>query len=297
MKRTAIFDEHLKYRYSLTREWDESKGKVVFIMLNPSLADDKDDDRTTLKSIKFANKFGYGSLEIVNLFAYITPNYRELKNLDRMEAIGNKNQNYLIRALNSADKIIAAWGENGTIHQRHKEIDRFIDGYDIDCLGTLTKQGHPRHPLFLSYEVELLPYKRPKKKVRRFVRTGSKNKFQGEEGVLIRDGKKVHSDSWMWCESCHEDFRIAGSTLCESCFESQMEGFMEFMMQEYRISEGSAKDYVGRFKGIVNKGIYEGDNRMAPTLREAIRKEFPNSKNHYLLALERYFEFREKLGK
>lgn len=167
MKRSAIFDEHMKYRYSLTRDWNEKGPKVVFIMLNPSLANEKEDNRTTKRIINFAKKFGYGSLEVVNLFAYITPKYIELKELEKSEAIGRENYKYLIRALNSADKIIAAWGENGTIHQRHEEIVQIIDGYDIDSLGSPTRDGHPRHPLYLSNDIEILPYKRSTKRIQK----------------------------------------------------------------------------------------------------------------------------------
>ena len=62
-------------------------------------------------------------------------------------------------------------------------------------------------------------------------------------------------------------------------------------MQEYNISESSAKDYVDRFNGILNRGLYKGEEIITNTLKEAIEKEFPNSKNHYLLALERYIKF------
>ncbi|MEH6993823.1 hypothetical protein V7075_14075 [Neobacillus drentensis] len=70
--------------------------------------------------------------------------------------------------------------------------------------------------------------------------------------------------------------------------------FKEFLIQKYNIRESSAEDYVGRFNGIVNKGIYKGENEMTPALREAVEKEFPNSKNHYRLALERYIEFQQE---
>ena len=35
----AIISDCSKYRYELHREWDKKKGKVLFIMLNPSTAD------------------------------------------------------------------------------------------------------------------------------------------------------------------------------------------------------------------------------------------------------------------
>ena len=75
--------------------------------------------------------------------------------------------------------------------------------------------------------------------------------------------------------------------------DSQMK-FMDFLIQEYCLSESSAKDYVGRFNGIVNRGIYKEEHEMTPILKAAVEKEFPNSKNHYVLALERYIEFQRK---
>ena len=249
MRRSAIFDEHMRYRYSLTRVWNEKGPKVVFIMLNPSLANDKEDDRTTKRIINFAKKFGYGSLEVVNLFAYITPKYIELKDLEKSEAVGKENNKYLIRALKSADKIIAAWGENGTIHQRHEEIVQIIDGYDIDSLGSPTRDGHPRHPLYLSNDIELLPYKRSTKRVQKLVRTAPDIKHQGQD------------------------------------FEVLMQRFKDFLTQEYHLSENSAKDYVGRYKGIIKSGTYNGDSLMTPTLKAAIGQEFPKSKSHYVLTL------------
>ncbi|HWL13108.1 MAG TPA: DUF1643 domain-containing protein [Ureibacillus sp.] len=293
MKRSAIFDG--KYRYSLSRTWDEGKGKVVFIMLNPSLADDIEDDQTTKRCINFSKKFGYGSLEIVNLFAYITSQPSELRDLDKTEAIGRENYKYIVRALNNAEKIIVAWGENGTIHQRHKEVEELIGSYDIDCLGPLTRDGHPRHPLYLSNDVELLPFKRPEKKVIKLVRTApvSDAKATGGEGILIDDGDEMYDDSWMWCKECLEDFRLENLHLCRSCFEKQMKDFKEFLIQEYTLGEKSAEDYVGRLKGIINKGLYNNED-FTPALKASIRENYPNSKNHYVLALERYIEFQKK---
>jgi hypothetical protein len=71
--------------------------------------------------------------------------------------------------------------------------------------------------------------------------------------------------------------------------------FEDFLMQEYGIKESSAKDYVGRFNGIVNKGLYKGEKDMTHALKEAVEKEFPNSENHYILALERYIKFKNTM--
>jgi len=51
MKKDAILSEDRKYRYVLSRIWDESKPMVVIVGLNPSTADEKDDDSTIKKCI------------------------------------------------------------------------------------------------------------------------------------------------------------------------------------------------------------------------------------------------------
>ncbi|WP_110928070.1 hypothetical protein [Bacillus massiliglaciei] len=70
--------------------------------------------------------------------------------------------------------------------------------------------------------------------------------------------------------------------------------YKDFLMKEYGLSEGSAKDYDGRFKGIVNSGIYKGEREMTSSLKAAVEKKYPKSKNHYVLALERYIDFQKK---
>ena len=55
-----------KYRYYLTRVWDYKKPTLLFIMLNPSIADSKNDDPTILRVVNFAEYWGYGGIYVVN---------------------------------------------------------------------------------------------------------------------------------------------------------------------------------------------------------------------------------------
>ena len=78
MKRDAVISKCGEYRYSLIREWNKSKQKVLFLMLNPSDADDKKDDPTIKRCISFAKDWRYGGLMVANLYAYITDKPKEL---------------------------------------------------------------------------------------------------------------------------------------------------------------------------------------------------------------------------
>ena len=46
MNKTAVLSDDNIYRYQLSRIWDEEKPKILFIMLNPSTADEFVEDPT-----------------------------------------------------------------------------------------------------------------------------------------------------------------------------------------------------------------------------------------------------------
>lgn len=58
MKTDAKISECEKYRYSLRRIWDENKSRVAFIALNPSTADEVNNDKTIERCIDFAKSWG-----------------------------------------------------------------------------------------------------------------------------------------------------------------------------------------------------------------------------------------------
>jgi len=81
MKSHATFSPCRKYRYSLFRIWDEDKSLVLFIGLNPSTADEKEDDPTIRRCINFAKQWGwgYGGLIMGNLFSFRATQPSDLK--------------------------------------------------------------------------------------------------------------------------------------------------------------------------------------------------------------------------
>ncbi|GHX72979.1 hypothetical protein VCSRO16_3593 [Vibrio cholerae] len=70
MKNTAELSKCRKYRYALWRTWDSDKPFAMFIGLNPSTADEKNDDPTLRRCINFAKSWGYGGVCMANLFAF-----------------------------------------------------------------------------------------------------------------------------------------------------------------------------------------------------------------------------------
>ena len=78
MIKSAILSKNRKHRYLLSRIWDLNNENILFIMLNPSSADEDIDDATTTKVISFSKKWGYGGLHICNLYTYRTSSPKKL---------------------------------------------------------------------------------------------------------------------------------------------------------------------------------------------------------------------------
>ena len=150
MIREAEFSIDKKERYSLKREWDESKNKILYIMLNPSLADDKNDDPTIRRLISFTKKFNYGGFLVGNIFTTITPNP---KKIDRSKGISDKNFEKLLKLINKVDQIVYAWGNSIEEPQLLKELI-----LSPKCFGK-NLNGTPKHPLYLPSSSNLESYR------------------------------------------------------------------------------------------------------------------------------------------
>ena len=135
------------YRYLLWREWDSDSKTVSFIMLNPSRADASLNDPTITRCINFANSWGYGRLEVVNLFAYRTSQPSLLKQV--AEPIGKDNDSYILKTAHNSDQVILAWGNHGAWQKQDLYVLQLLKNHThLYCFG-VTKKGCPRHPLYL----------------------------------------------------------------------------------------------------------------------------------------------------
>lgn len=153
----AVFSDDRKYRYSLTRTWDESKGAVTYIGLNPSTADEVTLDRTLRRCLDFARNWGFGTFHMVNLFAFRATEPDDMKR--ELAPIGPDNDEEILRRAVMSDLIVAAWGVHGSWMERDRAVFCLLKkrGYRLDCFG-LTKDGHPKHPLYLHHTTELVNY-------------------------------------------------------------------------------------------------------------------------------------------
>lgn len=153
---TAVLSDDRAYRYFLSRETCPDQGvepiggSCLFIMLNPSTADETVNDATIRKCIGFTRLWGFNRLEVVNLYAYRATNPKRLADAEVYNPIGDDNDRVILDAANQAKRIVCAWGNHGTV--RGKAVRWMLEAAQlpVSVLG-LTKTGEPKHPLYVPY--------------------------------------------------------------------------------------------------------------------------------------------------
>lgn len=154
MHRFAVFSPCRMYRYSLSRIWDPTQSKVVFVGLNPSTADEQADDPTVRRCVGFARRWNFGGLVLVNLFAYRSTDPAGL--LKAADPIGPENDKHILTRSSEAAFVVVAWGTRGSLLNRDKQVLSMLP--KAYCLG-VTIEGHPKHPLYLSGKTPRRPFR------------------------------------------------------------------------------------------------------------------------------------------
>lgn len=151
---SALYSPCEIYRYALTREWDETGNKLLFIMLNPSTATEEKNDPTIERCERRAVALGYGAFRACNLFAFRATDPRDLKKAKA--PIGPDNFTQLLEAARWADDILCAWGTHGAHMGMGEVVANLLraEDFTLHHLG-LSKDGHPKHPLYLPYQAQL----------------------------------------------------------------------------------------------------------------------------------------------
>ncbi|NCA72531.1 MAG: DUF1643 domain-containing protein [Sphingobacteriia bacterium] len=153
MRGSAVFSPCGRYRYVLWRHWGGPGGEAMIVGLNPSTADADRDDPTIRRCIAFARDWGYAGLCMTNLFAYRATKPADLLAAD--DPVGSDNDAWLREMAAHAAIVVAAWGVHGTWRGREQAVRKMLP--QLACLG-LTRQGQPRHPLYLRHECQPVPW-------------------------------------------------------------------------------------------------------------------------------------------
>lgn len=154
------------YRWWLERRFlpigPQGAGRLLFIGLNPSAAGADHDDPTLRRLQGFARRWGYGSLEVVNLFARISASPAVLGRLE--EPVGAATNRWISERLVACDGVWLGWGNGGLWRDRHQEVLLLIEALaaakPVGCIG-LTAAGQPRHPLYAAAGTPWRPWANP----------------------------------------------------------------------------------------------------------------------------------------
>ncbi len=159
IRRAAVISPCGRYRYHLSRDWVPNGRRAVFVMLNPSTADAERDDPTIRKCTGFADRWGCGGYDVVNLYAYRATKPAELWRA--ADPIGPDNIEHILAACCPPEgvapvHVVCAWG----VHAQESHaayVVTLLQSYGASLRAlSRTRDGQPGHPLMLSYDRPLL---------------------------------------------------------------------------------------------------------------------------------------------
>lgn len=159
MRTNAFLSDDRRFRYWLLRVWDDSLPVICFIGVNPSTADEKEDDPTIRREIEFAKREGFGGMLKLNLYAFRATEPAVMWKAQRtgVDIIGG-DRNHAVNLRGYAlsfgcPVIVAAWGRHGK--KRGPQVARDWPG--MKCFGK-NGDGTPKHPLYLKADTEIVEY-------------------------------------------------------------------------------------------------------------------------------------------
>ena len=144
----ALFSPCRRWRYLLWRRWDSRSETVNFVMLNPSTADEVVLDPTCARARSYAERWGFGTLVVTNLFAWRATDPERLKRVQ--DPVGEKNDEAIVRAARKAALVVCAWGNHGAHRGRAAHVLELLSAARVRLhVLSLNGGGEPAHPLYL----------------------------------------------------------------------------------------------------------------------------------------------------
>ena len=159
MEKGAEFSEDRKYRYALWRIWDKTKPLVMFIGLNPSTANEDDND-PTIRSVERISKHNrFGGFYMMNCFPLVSTNPGVLHafyDTPFHDIEDSENMRWLLDIKTKCSTVVFAWGNFDVAKERAKSISSYFK--DAKALH-INKNGSPKHPLYCKSETVFVDWK------------------------------------------------------------------------------------------------------------------------------------------
>lgn len=156
------------YRLILTRKWVNlfSAGTrlpnnfVLWVCMNPSIADANVDDPTMNRVIDFSMEWGFDGLAMMNVCDFRATDPTDLL-APGIVPCSKSNMPLIRDTAKQAQKVVCAWGNlhRDLVHYAvNVEFALRADGHTLWCLG-LNKGGSPKHPVRLAGATPLIEFK------------------------------------------------------------------------------------------------------------------------------------------
>jgi len=161
----AILDDARCYRYRLWRTLDTHSTRTMAVIgVNPSTANEADDDATIRRCRRFALDSGHGRLEMINVFGWRDRDVTGLAAAADPE--GPDNWPTVMDVASKADTVVCAWGAVAKLppRLRHRpaEMARALRGRGIVLSAlAVTLAGDPAHPCYLPARNMPFPWEGP----------------------------------------------------------------------------------------------------------------------------------------
>lgn len=168
MNSGAHFSPCRKWRYLLWRQWDASKPWANFLLMNPSTADEVDNDPTVERQQLRAGKWqdmrfmSIGGVLVTNVFAWRETDSTLLPGLiaQGKDIIGPENDRVILAAAKMAKIVVCGWGKPGhaLLNRGARVIDLLTKNSINPYALAANKNGSPKHPLYVGYSTLPIPY-------------------------------------------------------------------------------------------------------------------------------------------
>jgi hypothetical protein len=144
----AVFSSCRRWRYLLWRRWDAARPVANFLMLNPSTADERQLDPSCTRARRYAERWGFGTVLITNIFAWRATDPEEMK--AARDPVGRGNDRAILRAARESALVVCAWGNHGVHLGRADAVRKLLRRAKIEArVLRINAGGEPAHPLYL----------------------------------------------------------------------------------------------------------------------------------------------------
>jgi hypothetical protein len=160
LENACHFSADRRHRYTLLHRINPLFGGrlIMWIGLNPSTADEQQLDPTLTRIRSFSEREGFDGFLMTNIFGFRATDPKVMRST--RDAVGPENDEALRAAARRCEIIVAAWGAHGIHQDRALAVVKLFPGRELWCLGT-TKDGHPRHPLYVAGHQPLVRWTPP----------------------------------------------------------------------------------------------------------------------------------------